>query len=279
MQAAFIDVDGVQTRYLFEGDRGMPVLLVHGLGVSADLWLRNIDVLARDFRVVAPDLLGHGFTDGVDLAGGPPQPRLVEHVLGVADALGFERFAIVGSSLGALVSSLVYFAAPDRVRGLVIVGSGSTFNTDEELARSVTAAFDNAIDAIDHPSVETSRRRLANIQRDPSTVPEEILLAQITSYARPAVKAFYREAVAGIKGATASKEHRVYDRLEEIAVPVMLVSGHEDPRAHFERAVQAAERIPDCTLVPVSGCGHQPHVEHPALFNERVGAFLRGLAA
>ena len=63
MRASFIDVGGITTRYLHAGeDHGQALLLIHGGGVAADTWLRNIEPLGREFAVYAPDNIGHGFT-------------------------------------------------------------------------------------------------------------------------------------------------------------------------------------------------------------------------
>jgi pimeloyl-ACP methyl ester carboxylesterase len=63
MLMRFIPAGGVPTRCLVAGDPGKPaLLLLHGLTLTADVWLRNIDALAADFHVIAPDMLGHGFT-------------------------------------------------------------------------------------------------------------------------------------------------------------------------------------------------------------------------
>ena len=69
MRVKFADIGGVRTRYLYAGD-GPPLLLLHGVGMSADGFLRIIDPLASRFSVFAPDLLAHGFTDVADLSGG-----------------------------------------------------------------------------------------------------------------------------------------------------------------------------------------------------------------
>ena len=63
VRAAFIDIDGTRTRYLYEGDAGETLLLIHGFGLSADIWAHVLDPLAAQFSVYAPDILGHGFTD------------------------------------------------------------------------------------------------------------------------------------------------------------------------------------------------------------------------
>ena len=126
MRAAFIDVDGIRTRYLYEGS-GPPLFLLHGVGVSGDTFCRNIDVLSAHFAVCAPDMLGHGFTDSVDYRGGPPQPHIVRHLGRLADLLGFRTYSVAGSSFGGLIASLMYFDRPEQVDRLIVIGSGSVW--------------------------------------------------------------------------------------------------------------------------------------------------------
>ena len=100
-------------------------MLVHGAGISADAWLRNVDKLAEDFSVVAPDTLGQGFTGVGDFTGGAPQPHFVAHLKALADQVGFDKFAMCGSSFGAMLCILTYFDIPERVEKLILISSGS----------------------------------------------------------------------------------------------------------------------------------------------------------
>ena len=90
MRVKFTEVNGIPTRYHHEGS-GYPLLLIHGVGVSGECWLRNIDALAEDFQVIAPDCIGTGFTGIGDWQGGPPHPYTVKHLIGLADQLGFDQ--------------------------------------------------------------------------------------------------------------------------------------------------------------------------------------------
>src|SRR5215469_17980561 len=172
MRARFIDVDGVRTRFLYAG-KGPAVILLHGVGVSGDTFIRNIDALGQEFSVFAPDMLGHGFTDAVDLAGAP-QIAMVKHLGRLADLLQLERYSVVGSSYGALVAALMWFDRPSRVENLVLVGSGSTFHPPEEQRNTLKAAFANASQAMGDPTIDSCRQRLATICHDPHSVVEEI---------------------------------------------------------------------------------------------------------
>jgi pimeloyl-ACP methyl ester carboxylesterase len=77
VRAAFIDIDGTRTRYLYEGSANETLLLVHGFGLSADIWAHVLDPLAAHFSVYAPDILGHGFTDFKE-PGDEPAPLAAE---------------------------------------------------------------------------------------------------------------------------------------------------------------------------------------------------------
>jgi 2-hydroxy-6-oxonona-2,4-dienedioate hydrolase len=278
LKAEFVDVDGVRTRYLYEG-AGDPVLLLHGGGVSADTWLRNIDALGASFCVCAPDLLGHGFTDAIDLHGEPPFAPILTHLRAFVDHLGWDRFMVVGSSFGALLAALMYFDSPERISAIVLVGSGSCFNSEAELTDTLSAARKNAESAIFHATLESCRNRLAKICYDPSVVPEEVVLIELTTYALPSVREFYIQMISGQADMARARKYHIRDRLTEIAVPTLVVWGREDPRGIYARAVQAVEELPKGKLVTLEKCGHMPYIEHPDVFNTAVLRFLNENAA
>jgi pimeloyl-ACP methyl ester carboxylesterase len=91
----FANVGGINTRYISEGD-GPTLVLIHGIGHSADVFYRNVDTLARDYFVIAPDLPGHGFTERMDLAGGAPQPLFVRQLELLLDELGIDTYSVLG---------------------------------------------------------------------------------------------------------------------------------------------------------------------------------------
>jgi len=273
MRVRYVNAGGINTRCIVAGE-GPPLLLLHGVGMSADSWIRNIVPLARGRTVVAVDMLNHGFTDFVSYDGAAPQKKLVEHVLAVADALGYERFSIGGSSFGAQIATLVHFAAGHRVDNLVIVGSGTSFNTEAELAVTLPSVLRNALDAYSDPTWESCRRRMENVVFDPAAVPDEILLSQLTSYARPGMADAYKRTLAGMMDLDLVRPYRFLERLEEITVRTFIVWGRQDIRGPVERAIEASRRIPDCRIAVFENCGHFPYMEHPEDFNAAVDRFL-----
>ena len=124
----YVDVNGARTRYFSAGE-GEPLVLVHGghfgLRGSAEDWDVNFDRLARDYRVLALDKLGMGFTDN------PPSDDdyIIEshaaHLHGFLDALGIERAHLVGHSRGGYAVTRVALAHPGRVHSLTGISSSS----------------------------------------------------------------------------------------------------------------------------------------------------------
>lgn len=277
MRVRIEEVGGVPTRYYHEGS-GPPLLLLHGVGVTADTWLRNIDPLARDFTVYAPDLLDNGHTGRGNYTGGPPQPHMIEHLAAFADHLGLDEFAVCGSSFGGLLAALLHLRMPERVTRLILLSSGTLFNSEEELARTLTESYANGMSAIADPSWESCRQRMERIVYDPATVPPEMIFAQLTLYAMPGQREAYERRMKGLMDIEACRPFRVADRLEEIAAPVLMIWGRDDPRAVMARAEDAAARIPDADLVVFERCKHHPHVEQAERFIELARRFLKGEA-
>ena len=275
MRIKIEDIDGISTRYLYEGS-GPALLLVHGVGGSGDMWLRNVDALGEHYAVYAPDNIGHGFTASIDLRSGPPQPPMVKHLGALMDHVGAERYAIAGSSYGALLAGLMYFDRPERIDKLILIGSGTTFQPGDLTKKTLEGARANATTAMGDPTFETCHKRIANICFDAASVPDELIYAQLTSYALPDRFDFYRATIAGLIATVDDEELRVYKRLEMIAAPTLIITGREDIRSDWKLTEKALGRFPDAELVILDRCGHLPMSEHPDKFNDLTLKFLAG---
>ncbi len=273
MRISFIDVDGVNTRYYHEGD-GPALLLVHGYGSCADMWSKTIDLLARDFAVYAPDLLGHGFTDFEDFGDVPPQVHLARHLARFLDCLGIERAGVVGNSLGGVIAPLLYFERPQQVEKLVLMGIATPFSEtgamDPEVLRAANA---NGSKAMKEATFAACRARLGNIVHDPAVVPGDIVMAQLTSYAIPDRLTSYQRLADGMLATIDSDAARVIP--ENIKVPTLVLTGRQDIRADIDVVEAGYRRIPDVQLVIVEECGHLAHVEHPEFVSKTIADFVR----
>lgn len=110
--------DGLVVHCLLSGDPGAPVLvLLHGLGEGAASWEQITPRLAERFRVVAPDMRGHGASGW---PGDYSYELMRDDVVGVLDELGLGEVVLVGHSMGGAVAHLVAQTRPDRVAALVL---------------------------------------------------------------------------------------------------------------------------------------------------------------
>lgn len=276
MQVRFIDVDGIRTRILTGGKPGnYPLLLLHGYGGTADVWMRNIDALSEDCHVVAADMISSGFTDPVDTGGKPPQPYAVAHLRKLVDKLEFKKFCPMGTSYGGLIASLLYFEMPERVNKMVLQGSGSAFNEEEALVATLANVKKNFGPLMDAPTIDGLRASVAKSIYEPKTIPEEMLHVMATAYARPGMRKAWEQGIDGLLDIQATRPYRVLHRLEQLAPDTLVIWGREDPGAVYASGVAAVKRMPRARLVTFEKCGHKPMYEYPEQFNREVRAFLK----
>jgi 2-hydroxy-6-oxonona-2,4-dienedioate hydrolase len=273
MRAAFADIDGTRIRFLHEGS-GYPLLLLQGVGLSADIFIRNIDILSRHYRVIVPDFPGHGFSDAIDFHGDPPPIAIAQCLTRFADRLQLSQYSVAGSSFGGLVGSLMWFNRPAQVERLIIIGSGSVFHPADEQEKTLHAVMQNGVSAMSNPTLDTCRLRMQRLCYAASSVAEEILPLQLTSYALADRLAAYRKTIDGMLATVGSFEARVIDRLETLAAETLVMVGRDDVRARWDLHEQGCRRMPHARCVILEQCGHLPYMEHPETFNQLVIDFL-----
>jgi 2-hydroxy-6-oxonona-2,4-dienedioate hydrolase len=273
VRVRFADFAGIRTRY-YEAGAGEPLLFIHGVGVTAEVWWRNLAQLAQRHHVLAPDMLGSGFTDAGNYSGGPIHPHVVEHLVCMVEALGIDSFAVAGGSIGALFATLLYLRLPQRVTKLVLVSSGSMFNSDADYVQTWKRTYENGRTAFINPSYDVCFKRAAGVVYDPASIPPEMILMQMSSYARPGALELFERRALGALDLEAARPYRVLDRLAEIRIPTLAIFGRNDLRANWQSAQEAISRMPHARLEVYDACGHYPQMEHPEEFNRSVLAFL-----
>jgi pimeloyl-ACP methyl ester carboxylesterase len=274
MRVHFADVAGVRTRWYAAG-QGVPLVLLHGVGVPAEIWASVIPRLSARFHVLAPDLLGCGFTDTGNLGPGAPHGPIMSHLQAWLSQLGVARFAVAGSSFGAVLATHLSLAAPDRVRSMILVSSGSAFLDDVELGEMYARVRTNGLSAFDDPTLENCRRRLSRVLGPKAELPQALLTAQMISCALPHARDAFLRRVDALADIECWRAWRVEQRFDEVVAPVLAIFGGKDPRADIARGRErlAALRAP-LEIVVFDEAGHYPQIEEPDRFCQEVERFL-----
>ena len=272
MKVSFVDIDGIRTRYLHDGS-GEGLLLIHGFGLSADAWAKVLDPLAERYAVFAPDILGHGFTDWVDPGEEAAPLFMARHLARFMDAVGIEKGAAVGSSLGGVLAPLLYFERPQQVTRLVIDGLHTPVSDTGTLdPDGVRATMANGTRAMTNVTWQTCIDRMANICFDRKSSPADIALIQVTIYAQPDRLEAYTEL--GENFIAHADDDAVRIRPDRIKIPTLFLCGRQDIRASIEIIEANHQRIEGAKLVAFENCGHLPEIEHPEKFVATLRGFL-----
>ncbi len=257
-------VDGIRL-HVAEGGDGPPLLLIHGLTASHAGWEPTIEEFARGWRVIAPDLPGHGESDK------PDAPYTVDFFAGIvrslARELGVREAVVVGSSLGGQVALELAAWYPTFARALVLaapaVGYSAAMRPVGQALQMLTSArvLRASLSRLFQQNFH-DRTRIGHVTR--RRILEERLAA-------PDFPAFAR-AVARSLGGVLTAEAQP---LERVTQPVLVIWGREDRLVPLRRSERLLRRIPHARLHVIDGCGHLPMLEQPTAFNRAVAGFLR----
>lgn len=261
-----IDVAGIATNVHVEGD-GPAVLLLHGSGPGVTAWANwrlTIPVLSGRFRVVAPDILGFGFTQRpedvvYDLA------TWTAHAVGVLDALGIERAHVVGNSFGGSLAMSLAIHHPERVSRLVLMGSVG-----------VPFAITPGLDAVwgYEPSVEAMEGLLHLFAYDRDLIGPDLARLRYEASMRPGVQEAYRAMFPAPRQRALDAMTHSADAIAAITAATLIVHGREDRVIPLQNALDLLELIDDAQLHVFGHCGHWTQIEHAAAFTGLVTDFL-----
>lgn len=248
--------------YHVEAGTGTPLVLLHGFPLSGAIWREQQRDLCDQYRVIVPDLRGHGHSPA------PPgvyeMETLARDVLALLDALGVKRAVILGHSMGGYVTLAAAKLAPERFLALGLVSSQAAADTEEgrqgrlKMAGKVAAEGSSAVAeamlprlfapglAAGHPVVEEVRQIILSS-------PRVGIIGSLNGMAvRPNAEAL----------------------LARMTVPMLLLPGDSDQIIPAEKSRALAAAVPNATFALIENSGHMPMLERPHATTTAIRGFL-----
>jgi Predicted hydrolases or acyltransferases (alpha/beta hydrolase superfamily) len=273
----FVQLDKWRIRY-HEAGEGYPVILLHGSGPGATAWSNfgpNIAELSKKYRVIAPDFPGWGLSDSFDPDSGPRFNANVEAVIGLMDALGIEKAAIIGNSMGGIGSQMLTALHPDRVSHCITMGApapGGPHQFYQPLG--LTEGLKILFEAYREPSEDNIRKLVEIMIFDSSFVTDELIKQRTANaVANPDHLRNFLKGIAGMHIDAVGRDELVH-ALEASTAPALIIHGRDDRVVPVEHSLRTAALMPNATLVVFNHCGHWAQLEYAERFNGLVDGFL-----
>ena len=262
-----LQASGLRTNYHDVGS-GPPVVFIHGSGPGVTAWANwrtVIPELARDFRVIAPDIAGFGYTErkaGVryDL------DFWVNHLLGLLDALGIERTSIVGNSFGGGLALALATREPKRVERLVLMGSAG-------VSFPLTPGLDLVWGYT--PSLELMSRMLPMFVYDKSLAREDLIRMRFEASQRPGYQETYGAMFPAPRQRCVDALTSPREKIAALQQETLILHGRDDAIIPLESSIDLHRLISRSQLHVFGRCGHWTQIEQGARFCRLVSEFLR----
>ncbi len=267
----FAEVDGVRVHYQEAGDPNGPVMvLLHGFASSNLVWSKVLLPLSEaGFRVIAPDLLGYGYS-------GKPREfdytisRQAEMVVGLLRQLQIERAIVVGSSYGGAIAATIALDFPEVVNKLVLVGAVTNNRPTRYMLMRLFGS--PIIGDILSPFVVGSRRLLRfRMKRVYDRHKWELDERRVQARHVPLQTRGSHRAI--IRTVRRWDAERVSRDAHLISHPTMVLWGDTDREVPVADGHRLQEEIPGARLIVFRECGHLPHEEYPREFIQVVSEF------
>lgn len=256
-----IDIGDAALRVAIDGDACAPALVLsNSLGTTLDMWAPQVDVLAREFRVIRYDTRGHG---GSSATPGPYTiDQLGRDVLALLDALEIERANLAGVSMGGMTGMWLGIHAPQRLARLAIICSSAHIGGEDGWNARIRAVSSEGMGAV-ADAVVSRWFTPAYAEREPETI--ERMKAMFRSISPQG----YAAACAAVR------DMNQLDEIASIKAPTLVVTGADDLATPPAMSTAMVERIPGATQVIVPGA-HLSNIECATAVSDALLTFLLG---
>lgn len=250
---------GIKMHYAESGDeRGIPVILLHGVTDSWFSYSRVLPLLDKKYRVFALDQRGHGDTDKPEK--GYAMRDFAADVVAFMDAKNIKKAILVGHSMGSFVAMQTVLDAPQRFEKLVLVGTATTARNG--VTNDLFREFENLKDPLDEKYV-----REFVVGTSSPTLPEDFIEETVRRCLKVPARV-WRAALAGV----VAEDYK--PRLGEIKIPTLIVWGNKETFFLRDEQDLLKAKIPNATLKVYPEAGHSPNWEKPEQFGRDLNEFF-----
>ena len=273
MDQRSIDLGDIEVSIAEAGLGQRPFLLLHGFTGAKEDFTDWLDPLAgAGWHAVAPDLRGHGASSKPESEDAYSFEILAHDALRLTDALGWERFAVLGHSMGGMVAQFVAHQAPERFDALVLMDTdhGPIEGLDPQLVEA-------AVSIVRTQGMGSLAEIMANSESLLDSPAHKRLLAGRAGYAEFEDRKF-RATSPALFAAMAPAFAGTGDRLEELrslpaSLPTLVIVGEQDGPL-ISSSERMAATIPGGSLAVIPDAGHSPQFESPDAWWKALSTFL-----
>lgn len=261
-----IQIHGNKIRYLeysnLNSKEEETLVLLHGIGASAERWSKVIPFFHEHFRMIIPDIIGFGYSDKPTVEYNIP--FFVKFLKDFLNRIGVKSASIAGSSFGGLVAAEFAINDSNLINKLILVSPAGTMKTS-------TKTLEEYILASLYPTHDNVWRAFNNMAFDPRTVTEETILEFIDRMKLPNAKYAFMSTMLAIRNTT-----DLASRLSKVQSPTIIVWGQNDEMIPVKYS-EDYTNIPNSNVKVIPRCGHTPFTEKPELFSKIAIDFLKGI--
>jgi len=260
MEEKFVEIDGNKIRYLESGTSGKSLVLIHGLGASAERWEFVLPFFEKHFRVIVPDLIGFGLSDK------PVADYTIEFfskfLFSFLEKIKITKPILIGSSLGGQITADFAANYSNMVEKLILISPSGIMKT-------TTPALNAYVMAALYPDEEAAKTAFEMMTGSSKRVDHHIVEGFVNRMNLPNAKMAFMSTLLGLKNA-----ELISEKLQSISVKTMVVWGQHDPVIPIEYAQSFVTGIRDCRFYRMDNCGHTPYVEYPEKFSKLIIDFI-----
>ncbi len=289
VSSGFIELGTLRVHHM-HGGHGAPVVFIHGLGSSGYMeWRHNLEAIAPQHRVFAPDMPGYGRTDK-PRAAHYTIPYFAHFIERYMDDRGMSSAVLVGASLGGRVALEIALERPNLVDRLVLVNTLGLGRPQLRVAQvayglvsiprvgeAVMRLTRNALRVASPKMVRRVAARYSGATDGATSAIDDAYIEDLRQLYE--TEEFHNAYLATVRGlihpkALVNGQHDVTRRLNELKIPVQLIWGADDPLFPLAHAARAHSLIEHSRLAVIEGAGHTPQAERPEQFNRVLDRFL-----